>query len=52
LLHGPGITGIHSGIEGLVIADGGRVDGQPPQQLPKNSKFMSGFRGFILENLR
>jgi hypothetical protein len=51
LLRDTGITGKHSGIEGLVTADGGVIDGQPPQQLPKNSKFMSGFRGFILENL-
>jgi hypothetical protein len=51
LLRSPTITGNHSGIEGLVPADGGLVDGQLPQQLPKNSKFMSGFRGFILEDL-
>jgi hypothetical protein len=52
LLQAGGITAYYSGIEGLLGAGGGLVDGKPQQQLPKNSKFISGFRGFILDSLR
>jgi hypothetical protein len=51
LLRDPGIAGNHTDIEGLLTAVGRLVNVKSPQQLPKNSKFMSGFRGFILENL-